>query len=66
LYQLSQYLEQLDSSRATGEESLKEVAISLCAVDRLLGMCLRMLVCMYVCIGTFIKRYVFLHIYTHK
>ena len=32
-----QYLAKLDSSRATSEESLKEVAISLCAVDRLLG-----------------------------
>lgn len=32
-----QYLGKLNPSRATAEESLKEVAISLCAVDRLLG-----------------------------
>ena len=31
------YLEQLDNERAKERESLKDVAVSLCAVDRLLG-----------------------------
>lgn len=31
------YLEQLDNERAKERESLKQVAVSLCAIDRLLG-----------------------------
>ena len=34
---MNQYLKKLNPTRAAGEESLKDVAISLCAVDRLLG-----------------------------
>jgi hypothetical protein len=32
-----QYLKKLNPTRAASEDSLKDVAISLCAVDRLLG-----------------------------
>ena len=32
-----QYISKLDSSRAEDSESLKETAISLCAIDKLMG-----------------------------
>jgi hypothetical protein len=33
----SQYLTKLDNSRASDEDSLIEVGVAVCAVDRLLG-----------------------------